>query len=168
MDKRWIYILIILIIGISCLFLIVESSTTVGKATVKVNSFLVTVPDSFNIDSTGGRYAYLINRNTHESIYIYDLGKGNFINKNMSQKWDLISNDNENYKNVKNITHEKNISTMYYEDCNDTLNQITFLTKYKHTFYIKSEHFHDNYTMEKCVKSAIDSISPNYKQKQED
>lgn len=167
MDKRWLYILIILIIGISCMYLIVESSTTVGKATVKVNSFLVTVPDSFNIDGTGGHYAYLINRNTHESIYIHDVGKGNFIDKNMSEKWDMTINEPEKYMNLKNTTHKKNISTMYYEDCNGTLNQITFFTKYNHTFYIKSEHFHDNNTMQKSAKSVIDSLIPNYKQKQE-
>ena len=32
MDKRWIYIIIILLIGVTALFFIVQSSTTLGSA----------------------------------------------------------------------------------------------------------------------------------------
>ena len=79
MDKRWIYILIIAVIGITCLFFIAESSTTIGKATVKVGHYITTLPDSFNINKNGEEYAKLINRKTNERIFIKDLGKGNLI-----------------------------------------------------------------------------------------
>lgn len=169
MDKRWIYILIILIIGISCLFLIAESSTTIGKATVKVGSYLITIPDSFNIDTTGGNNTHLINRNTHEYIIVEDLGKGDFIDDNMGKKMSDLQNSGKN-KVVENITVEidnSSIPTIYYEDYNNTFNQISYTIKYNHTFSIRSTHFHDNNTLKENTKFIIDTLSPNYKQKQD-
>lgn len=166
MDRRWIYILIILIIGLTCLFYIAESSTTVGKATVKVSSFLFTVPDSFNIHNSG-QTTDLINRKTNERIFVDDLGKGVDIKENMTSviKW---LNDEGTYSNVKNITLYDTIPTVYYEDSNGTLNEISYATKYNHTFYIKCTHFHDNTTMQKNTKYVADTLEPNYKQKPED
>ena len=40
MDKRWIYIIIILLIGVTALFFIVESSTTLGSAETYVHKFI--------------------------------------------------------------------------------------------------------------------------------
>ena len=170
MDKRWIYILIIIIVGTSCLYLIAESSTTIGKATVKVNSYLVTVPDPFNIHSTGSHYAHLINRDTQERIFIEDLGKGDFINKNMSGRMADVeaSGDNEDIENITVNIGNTSLPTIYYKDSNGTFNQISYIIKYNHTFYIKSSHFHDNSTIKSNVKVIIDSLTPNYKQKQED
>lgn len=167
MDKRWIYILIIAIIGISCMFLIVESSTTIGKATVKVDNFLITIPDSFNIHNDGSDYADLINRKTNERILVKDLGKGDRIEEKMSEVYESYSN-NESYYNVKNVTVNDTIPTIYYEDYNNTINQINFITKFNHTFSVKSSHFHDNATIEENAEFIIDSLVPNYKQKQDD
>lgn len=168
MDKRWIYILVILIIGVSCLYLIVESSTTIGKATVSVNSFLVTAPDSFNIFDDDKYYTDLINRNTREKLFIKDLGKKkDIINSDMSERVEKLYEDG-NYANIKNITpYDDDIPTVYYEDSNSTLNQMSYVVKYNHTFFIRASHFHDNATMQKDVKFVIDSIIPNYKQKQD-
>ena len=64
MDKRWIYFIIILVIGFSGLYYIVGTSTTVGSAIVGINSFTLTVPDSFNIENNDHGFASLINRQT--------------------------------------------------------------------------------------------------------
>ncbi len=164
MDKRWIYILIILIIGVSCLFLIAESSTTIGKATVKVGSYICTLPDAYNIEKSGDQYAKLINRKTNERIFVKDLGKGDQIHKNMSERWNSLSND-ERYHDVKNITIYDSIPAIYYEDYNDTINQISYATKFNHTILVKCTCFHDNNTVHKDTKFIIDSSAPNYKQK---
>ena len=46
MDKRWIYILIILIIGVISANLIIGSSNTVGTANTNLDKFTVSLPHS--------------------------------------------------------------------------------------------------------------------------
>ena len=77
MDRRWIYIIIIFIIGFAALFYIAESSTTVGSAVIGINTFTTSIPDDYNIENSQNDYATLIKRQTHEKIYIKDEGKGN-------------------------------------------------------------------------------------------
>ena len=75
MDKRWIMILIFLIVGCCCLFYVVETSSTVGDAITVVNKTVVTLPNDFSIESKETDYGTIINENTNEKIYIKDLGK---------------------------------------------------------------------------------------------
>ncbi|MBQ6099768.1 MAG: hypothetical protein IJL02_07915 [Methanobrevibacter sp.] len=170
MDKRWIYILIIFIIGISCLYLVADSSTTIGKATVKVNAYLITIPDSFNIDNTGGQYAQLINRNTKEYITIVDLGKGDLIKQSVDEKTDSLEN-NGSFSNIDKFSlkiDDDSIPSISYESYdNNTINQVSYFTKYNHTFSIESTNFLKNDTIKDNVKFIIDSLAPNYKQKQD-
>lgn len=163
MDKRWIYILIIAVIGITCLFFIAESSTTIGKATVKVGHYITTIPDSFNINKNGEQYAKLINRKTNERIFVKDLGKGDLIKNNMSERLESLNFD-EQYSNVKNITLDGGIPCVYYEDSNNTFNIISYTNKYNHTLLVKCTSFRDNKTMLEDAKYVIDSATPNYKQ----
>ena len=170
MDKRWIYILIICIIGVSCLYLVADSSTTIGKATVKVNAYLITIPDSFNIDNTGGQYAQLINRNTKEYINVVDLGKGDLIEQSMDEKIDSLKN-NESFSNIDKFTlkiDKESLPSISYESYdNDKINQVSYFTKCNHTFSIESTNFLKNDTIKDNVKFIIDSLAPNYKQKQD-
>ncbi len=170
MDKRWIYILIILIIGVTCLYFIVDASTTLGSANVNVNSYTITLPSTYNVDSSGKEYVDLINRKTNEKIHVEDLGKGNSINTKLSEKLSELHNDGETDK-ISNTTvkiDNSAIPTVYYENLtNNTDNQIFYMQKHNHTFIIICNNIQDNDTMMNDVNYIIDTLKPDFKQKQD-
>lgn len=168
MDKRWIYILIILIIGVICLFFIVESSTTVGTANVNLDTFTLTMPSDYNIEDSNGGYLEIYNKNTREKLAIKDLGKKNNFSSEMGNKLSALE-ANENVTLIKNTTITcKNITaqSIYYEKVQGTINRATYFNKYNHSFSIESYNFHDNSTMEKNIIFLMDNLRPDYKQKQ--
>ena len=168
MDKRWIYILIIFIIGVSALYIIASSSNTIGCATVDVNTFVITLPDSFNIDGTDGNSATLINRNNGEKLIVEDLGKGNFID-DMLLNYTKNSPNNGKHVKIENktITHNNiTIQTVYIID-NNTINSTSYFIKFNHTFTIKANNFSDNESIDNNIKYIIDSLVRDYKQTQD-
>ncbi len=168
MDRRWIYILIIAIIGIICLFFIVESSTTIGSANVNINTFTSAIPDSYNIDEEGAKFLKIINRKTGEKIIITDLGKGDYIKTNISAKLDSL-NAKEDVTLIKNTTvtaGEYKLPSIYFE-ANDKINQISYIKEYNHTFSIECRYFKDNATMAENVELILNGLKPDFKQKQD-
>lgn len=170
MDKRWIYILIIFIIGVTCAYLIVESSDTVGSANININKFTVTLPSEFNIDTKKDQYLLLIDRKTQEKIEIKDLGKGNDIDSNISYElYQLKDNANVTLINDSSLKiGNETFSSIYYEKIPDYTNRITFVSKYDHLFSIDCKMFHDNQKIINDTQKIIDSIKPDYKQSQDD
>ncbi len=166
MDKRWIYILIIFIIGVVCLFYIVDSSNTVGRANVNVNTFTLTLPPDYNIDAKKDKYVVIVNKDTRERISIKDLGKISIAGE-MKNKTSILE-QNENVTLIKNMTTDKNLTTpsIYYERIPDSINRVTYFTKYNHTFAIECHYFHENSTIEKDTLFLMENLRPDYKQKQ--
>ncbi len=169
MDKRWIYILIIAIIGVACGYYIVESSSSVGSANINVDTFVISVPDGFNINSHSGKYLSLINRNSLEMIQIKDLGRGNALKENISDKINNLSR-NENVTFINETTYKignETYPSIYYEKIDDIVDRVTFVSKYDHLFLIECHNFHDNQTIKENTQKVIDSLKPDYKQKQD-
>ena len=170
MDKRWIYILIIAIIGFACLFYIVDSSTTLGSANVHVNKFIVTLPPDYNVAGDGNTYMDAINKQTNEHIVIKDVGKGNLISSEIVKRTD-------NFKNNENITSTEyssieinceNMTTLEYKTINnDNINKIIFLTKDDHTFTFECKDFHNETKLENDVSFLMDTLMRDIKQKQD-
>ena len=52
MDRRWIGILIILIVGLSAMYLIVDNSNTVGNAISVIGDVSVTLPPGYKTGAT--------------------------------------------------------------------------------------------------------------------
>ena len=75
MDKRWISILIIIILAICCGYLIVSSSNTVGNAIVDVNKSTVTIPHHFSVGSEEKDSIVLNERSGTAKLFVKDLGK---------------------------------------------------------------------------------------------
>lgn len=170
MDKRWIYILIILIIGLTCLFFIVESSNNIGKASSKIGKCIVTIPDSMNIKTSENKNLELINRETNEKIQIQDCGKGNFTAENYTLELENLKNTDEviDIQNTTVVVENDKMPTLCYKFENGTYNQISVLYKHNHTFLIKSMNFKDNNTINKDVESIVESLKIDYKQKQDE
>ena len=79
MDKRWILIIIIAIIGLSSMYLIVDNSMTVGSAITTFSKTTITIPEGFSVEDTNNNLVTLYNKNNDERIEIYDFGKGNTV-----------------------------------------------------------------------------------------
>ena len=172
MDKRWIMILIFLIVGCCCLFYVVETSSTVGDAITVVNKTVVTLPNDFSIESKETDYGTIINENTNEKIYIKDLGKeDSSMNafktalQDLSKKSDIkvIKNSTLNIDNItaykidyKNITKEtnQNISNAYIFTCN-------------HTFLIKLQNYDDDTELNENLEYVVAHMTPDFKQSQD-
>lgn len=170
MDKRWIYILIILIIGTAAMFYIVENSTTVGSATVAVGTYTATVPNDYNIFSSENDYVVVINRQTNEKIHLEDFGKGNSTEKNFEKQLSKIEND-ENVTDYNTTTETYNnftFKSITYEKLpNNTINKVSLFMEFNHTFMIKSMNFKDPNTLESKSHFIIDSIKRDYKKTQD-
>lgn len=170
MEKQWIYIIIILIFGVACLFFIVDSATTLGSANVYVDKFTVTIPDSLNVDESGKTLVKLINRKTNEMITIEDLGKGDLVNKDMSSRMNKLANYGE-ISEIENSTVQVNgkiLPTIFYKNStNDNINQATYFLKHNHTFLIIVTDFQDNNTLLNDIDFIINTLTPDYKQKQD-
>lgn len=172
MDKRWIMILIFLIVGCCCLFYVVETSSTVGDAITVVNKTVVTLPNDFSIESKETDHGTIINENTNEKIYIKDLGKeDSSMNafktalQDLSKKSDIkvIKNSTLNIDNItaykidyKNITKEtnQNISNAYVFTCN-------------HTFLIKLQNYDDDTELNENLEYVVAHMTPDFKQSQD-
>ena len=169
MDKRWIYILIILIIGLVCLFFIVDSSSTLGKANVNIGKYTVTIPNSMNIENSDKNHLSLIDRANDEKISIetYD---GNYTDESYDEALDLLEEDSR-VMEIENTTIKINNNTLptlcYKTEDSDNYNQIFFLYQYNSTFIIKCSNFHDNSTLNKDVEFIAKTIKIDYKQKQD-
>ena len=72
-------IIAILIVGVSCMYFIVDNSTTVGNAITTFSKSSVTLPFGFSVGETNTESAKLYNKQNNETINIHDKGKGNHV-----------------------------------------------------------------------------------------
>ena len=70
MDKRWIGIIIILIAGLGCMYLIVDNSTSVGNAVNVINDVTITLPPGYINTEDGSNYCVLFKKETNETMRI--------------------------------------------------------------------------------------------------
>lgn len=170
MDKRWIYILAIMIIGFACLFLIVDSSTTLAKANVKISGCTVTLPSTLNVHDSGGKFLNLTNRDNGEHIFMEATEKGDNVKNTFIEKMNTLKND-PSIENLTNSTSEVDNCTVmtaeYKTAGNDTLNQISVFFKFKNTFVIKCSDYDNQTTMEDNAEFLIKTMKIDYKQKQD-
>ena len=70
MDKRWIIIIIILIVGFSSLYFIVNDSMRLGKAIDTIDNVIITLPTDFKIGEKTPTSAELMDRDADKKIKI--------------------------------------------------------------------------------------------------
>lgn len=171
MDKRWILILIILIVGCTCMYFVVDSSTTVGNAITVVNKSVVTLPNDFGIGDSEKNSVELIGKNSDERVHVEDLGKKDVALKAFKGNLSEFSHD-PNFKVLKNTTENiSNITTykIYLQDYtteNVTNTTLAYMYSYNHTFLIKITGSNQN-QIEKDLDFIVTTIQPDYKQSQD-
>ena len=145
MDKRWIGILIIFIIGMVCMYYIVEDSPSVGNAMTVINDVSVSMPLGYNIlhkteDCTNG---------TPDKLF----------------KKEITSFQNNNNVKVKNNLSNDTLKYVQFEDLNSGNNtSFACFKKEGHTFLMKIEGFTDMNTEKKDVMFVINNIIHDFKQ----
>lgn len=172
MDKRWILILIILIVGCSCMYLVVDSSSTVGTAITVVNKTVVKLPHDFSIGEGEKDTAELINKNSNEKIYITDLGKKDIALESFKNALDTLK-DNSKIKITDNSTSKINnistykISVQNYTDDNAKNSTFAYIYSCNHTFLIKMEDYSNIDKLNDDLDFIVGTMTPDFKQSQD-
>lgn len=172
MDKRWISILIIIIIAVCCGYLVVSSSNTVGSAIVDVNKSTVTLPSDFSIVGSESNNVNLLKRSTSEKIFIKDLGKLDDAKESFDRKLDyfLMTEDIEVLDNKTNLTSEFDCYAIYYQNISDaeSANQSDiYVYKYNHTYLLKFSGYSDINQMNHDLDVVVNTLKLDYKKSQE-
>ncbi len=172
MDKRWIGILIILIIGLCSMYIIVDSSTTVGTAITVVNKTVVTLPSHFSIEDSGNNYAKIVNKDTKEKVSFKDLGKKDIALDSFNNKLNGLNKDSG--INVRNSsTIDMNSTKVYKIDFqnltteNTTNISICYVYTCYHTFSIQFKNYNNDTNLNKDLEFIISNMKPDFKQSQD-
>jgi hypothetical protein len=170
MDKRWIIIIIIAIVGISSLYFIVNDSMRLGKAIDTIENVIITLPTDFKIGEETPSSTELMNRNTDERIkieLIKEKNKARILMKNKLQK--LNSSDDVKYmKNyTQNISKIKTYTISYQNVSSDhPVNYtVNFINKLNKTFIITTYNYNDNASQIEDLAYVIDTIRLDFKLK---
>lgn len=168
MDKRWVLIIIILIIGLSSLYIIVDNSTTVGSAITTFSKTTITIPDGFSVEDTSNNILELYNKNNNEKIQIYDMGKGNTV-KEMHTNFTAILLEEQDFENITNKTFDLdniNITQTILKSENETF-VISSFYQYNHTYIIIMTGYDDLNTTTQDLNYILCTLRPDYKQAQD-
>ena len=144
MDKRWIAIIIIMILAVICGYFVVSYSDTVGNAIVDVNKSTTALPPGFSVGDSDKDSVILYMKDNVKKIYIKDLGKGDLGLNKKNQMIKSLSKDGdiEIIDNVTNSTGENKLYTIYYQNYSNTklMNQsYSYLYSQNHTYLIKCD-----------------------------
>lgn len=169
MDKRWILIIIIAIIGLSSMYLIVDESMTVGSAITTFSKTTITIPEGFSVEDTSNNILTLYNKNNNEKIEIYDFGKGNTI-KEMQTNITSEILEEEGLNNVTNRTinlEDTEISQTILKNGSNSKVVISYFYKYNHTYSIIMTGYNKVNTTTQDLDWILCTLRPDYKQSQD-
>lgn len=159
MDKRWFGILVILIAGIACMYMIVDSSPTVGKAVTVADEMTITLPSGFNLLKNKDNFVSLLDHQNH-TANITIMGVGDKAEKEFNSTLKSFEEDSD--IEIKDTKQNSTANIIYYKN-------LTTDKKYTMTYFVK-----DNRTIElKMDKYAnweddwnfiVDTLQHNFKQ----
>lgn len=169
MDKRWILIIIIAIIGLSSMYLIVDESMTVGSAITTFSKTTITIPEGFSVEDTSNNIVTLYNKNNNEKIEIYDFGKGNTV-KEMQTNITAEILQEEGLNNVTNRTFnldDTEINQTILKNGSKSKVVISYFYKYNHTYSIIMTGYNKLNTTTQDLDCILYTLRPDYKQSQD-
>lgn len=165
MDKRWIGIIIILLAGLGCMYLIVDNSTSVGNAVDVISDVTITLPPGYITTEDSIDYSVLIKKETNETMRIKCLKntKGYIEEYNtrlnsLKKQGDIIIHNNFTNDKLGMIEYENQSST------NKKFISMVYFDKCEHTFSIQMKHFTDNKSKDNAINFIIDNMKYDFKQ----
>ena len=168
MDRRVVWIIIILIIGLGCMYYAADHSNTVGNAITTFSKTTITMPNGFSVGETTNDGVDLYNKNSNEKINAVDYGKGDHVQEALKNSTDKY-NKNPDYYDIKNTTKNINNITVYELDMqteNGTAYCFIFY-KYNHTYVIGMRGFDNADKVYKDLEFIVKTLQPDYKQSQD-
>ena len=159
MDKRWVLIIIILIIGLGSMYIIVDNSTTVGSAITTFSKTTITIPDGFSVEDTSNSVLELYNKNNNEKIQI----------KEMHTNFTATLLEQQDFENITNRTFDLddiNITQTILKSENDTF-VISSFYQYNHTYIIIMVGYDNLDTTTQDLDCILYTLRPDYKQAQD-
>ena len=162
MDKRWLVIILIFIIGVGVLYLIVSSSDTVGKAVTVCDEMTITLPTGFNLLHSNPTNVTLLNHQ-NETLFIKIIGMDTTSKEQYNTRLDLLK---ENSAVEIEKTDDNNVyHSIYYENI-DTGNKsvVCFFDKDNRTIEVK---MHQYSGFEDDLNFTMETITHNFKQNKE-
>lgn len=169
MDRRYLLIIVIIILGSINMFFIAESSDIIGSASVSFDGYTVSIPKGFSLMNTNENSVVINNPNSNLYIAIYSIDKDYDYEKFLDN-----INENNSYKvlskgtiNIKNVT----VDSLYYYGPDSRGNvgnrSIFFFEKLDSKFEIQMTNFDYNHR-EKTIEALtliVDSLRDDYKMK---
>lgn len=168
MDKRWILIIIVLIIGVSSLYLIADNSTSVGNAIASMDKVIVTLPPGFTNFQTQEKSLNIENKYTHEKLYIKSSAEGDHaLEKYNSTLKDWESDENIEITNTSTMKID-NVTAyiIYYKNSTsgDSVDYIrAYFYDYDTTFLVTMWNFENNDRGNSNLKFVVENLYPDYK-----
>ncbi|WP_405284089.1 hypothetical protein [Methanobrevibacter sp.] len=171
MDKRWIIIIIILIVGFSSLYFIVNDSMRLGKAIDTIDNVIITLPTDFKIGEKTPTSAELMDRDADKKIKIELIKQKNKASVLMKNKTKTLKSEGD-VADVKNYTQKiANITTYSISYKNVTTEtpvnySMNFINKLNKTFIITTCDYDNDTAQLKDLTYVIDTIRLDYKIKE--
>ena len=166
MDKRWIGIIIILLAGLGCMYLIANNSTTVGSAVSVISDVTITLPHGYINTEDGGNYCVKNKKETKETMRIKCLKDSKGYIKEYNANLDFLKKQGD-IKINKNFTNDT-VGMIEYENQSSTDKKfisMVYFDKCEHTFSIQMEHFTDDESKENALNYIIDNMKYDFKQR---
>lgn len=161
MDRRWIGILIIMLIGMGCMYFIVDNSNTVGNAITVVNDVSIVLPTGFKISDTHSNEALLSSESNNESIFIECI-----VDKNPEKEFTkkITSFQNKNNVELKNLSN-KTIKHINFKDV-DSEKSTSFILfeNLGHPFIMKMENYESADKQDNDMTFIIGNMKHDFKQ----
>lgn len=169
MDKRWVLIIIIAVIGLGSMYMIVDNSMTVGSAITTFSKTTITIPEGFSVEDTTNNIVTLYNKKNNEKIDIYDMGKGNHVKEAHSNITAVILEEG-NFETIKNRTFNidnTKINQTILKNGSKPDFVISSFHKYKHTYTIVMTGYNKLHTTTHDLNCILSTLRPDYKQAQD-
>lgn len=154
------------------MYFIVDSSSTVGTAIDVVNKTVVTLPDGFSVGNSDHSSTSLSDGNTHEKIYVKDLGKADIALNEFDTRLNNLGSDSDIVivkNSTSNISNHTTYSVVYQnvtqEDYKNT--SISYIFTCNHTFLIKLENYDNTSVMKDDLNFLVSNMKPDFKQSQD-
>ncbi|WP_295592422.1 hypothetical protein [uncultured Methanobrevibacter sp.] len=154
MDKRYLFIFIIVFLCCINLYLIVINSDEVGSASVAVGDYICTIPQGFSLYESKKNSVNLFDEDSKIVISVYShLSKNDTYNRKMVEL-----NNNSNVAVLSNGTinvEDMNIYSIFYRRVDNNQNRSTFyFTKDNNTFRILITDFNYKNDYNKILEYA--------------
>ena len=166
MDRRWIGILIILIVGLSAMYLIVDNSNTVVNAISVIGDVSVTLPPGYKTGATHATDFSMYNPSNENTIFVNFLEMGNHSQKYYKKNLTALKNNPD--ITVYDYSSNGTVHTIHYNDPNSKYKNhnetLVFFEKVNRTLSMRLVKFDSFSDQNDEIPFIMDNVKKDFKQ----